>query len=84
MTTDGTLNLAFFVNTSSSLIMASYDLTKFTPQNIFTVPNVTGTPVRLVRFGPNGIAFNTATYDYSGTTTKKTGQIFIYSGSFVH
>ncbi len=83
MTTDGSLNLAFFVGTNTPLVLASYDLTKFTPQNTFTVPNVTGTPVRLVRFGPNGLAFNAVTTNYSGSTNTKTGQIFIYAGSLV-
>jgi trimeric autotransporter adhesin len=86
MTTDGALGAAFFVNTGTSsggLILASFDLNKYTPLNTYNVPNVVSTPVRLVRWGANGIAFNSLSYTYSGTTTSKTGQIFIYAGSFV-
>jgi len=86
MTTDGTLNAAFFVNSgtsSNALIMASFDLGKYTPLNTFSVPNVTGGPVRLVRWGLNGLAFNAISTTYNGTTSTKTGQIFIYAGGFV-
>jgi YVTN family beta-propeller protein len=86
MTTDGALNAAFFVNTgnsSNALIMASFDLSRYTPLNLFNVPNLVGTPVRLVRWGVNGLAFNAISTTYNGTTNTKTGQIFIYAGSFV-
>jgi hypothetical protein len=86
MTTDGALNEAFFVNSgtnSSSLIMASFNLGSYTPLNTFSVPSLVGTPVRLVRWGLNGVAFNTAATTFNGTTSTKTGQIFIYAGSFV-
>jgi YVTN family beta-propeller protein len=86
MTTDGVLNAAFFVNTgtsSNALIMASFDLGKYTPLNTFNVPSMIGTPVRLERWGVNGLAFNTVATSFNGTTSTKTGQIFIYAGSFV-
>jgi YVTN family beta-propeller protein len=87
MTTDGALNAAFFVNTpvvSNALILASFDLIHYTPLNTFNVPNVTGAPVRLVRWGVNGLAFNAITNNYTGSgINSKTGQIYIYAGTFV-
>lgn len=86
MTTDGALNAVFFVNTgtsSNTLILASFDLTQYTPLNTFNVPVLLGSPVRLVRWGVNGLAFNAVTTNYTGSTPTKSGKVFIYAGSFV-
>jgi hypothetical protein len=87
MTTDGGLKQAFFITANSGSAangtMASFDLSALTPINTLVFPNVSAGPVRLVRWGSNGLAFNTLNYTYSGSTTTKTGKIYIYSGSFV-
>ncbi len=85
---DGKLGAVFFAPTSSSggtATLTSFDLTKFTPLNIESVANVLGSPVHLVRWGVNGVAFNSynSTYNFSGTGQIKTGRVYIYSGSFV-
>jgi len=76
MVPDSTLNMAFFIVppfNSSSLTIDSFNLTTFSLVSSITIPNVTGTPQRLVRWGQNGLAFNT-----SG------GQIVLIGGNFVH
>ncbi|MEG9436862.1 hypothetical protein JAO29_11885 [Edaphobacter sp. HDX4] len=87
MVTDGNLKLAFFVGGAYGSVpsgtLASFDLSALTPVNTLLFPNVSGTPGRLIRWGANGIAFNTINYNYSGTTTTKTGKIYLYSGTFV-
>jgi hypothetical protein len=62
MVPDATLNKAFFAVgpfNSSSVTIESFDLTNFTRIGSITIPNVTGTPQRLIRWGENGLAFNT-------------------------
>jgi hypothetical protein len=73
---DSTLNTAFFIVGplgSSTLTIESFNLTTFSPISTITIPNVIGTPQRLVRWGQNGLAFNT-----------DGGQMFLIGGNFVH
>jgi len=78
MTPDSTLGSSFFAGQTSSLggvatfTIQSFDLTHFTPIASITVSGVTGNPLRLIRWGQNGLAFNT-----SG------GQVFLVGGNFV-
>jgi len=68
MVPDSTLNTAFFAVVplgSQDLAIQSFDLTHFTPIGSITIPNVAGSPVRMVRWGQNGLAFNTGAF---GTT----------------
>ncbi len=76
MVPDSTLNTAFFVfmgNESGTFTVESFDMTHFTPINSITISNASGSPVRLIRWGNNGLAFNT-----SG------GQVYLIGGNFVH
>ena len=76
MIPDSTLNTAFFLVGpfgSSTLTIEAFDLTTFALTGSATIPNVSGTPQRLIRWGQNGLAFNT-----SG------GQIVLIGGNFVH
>jgi len=75
MVPDSGLNLAFFAaqTGNSSVAIYSYNLSTFAPVSSITIPNVNGRPVRLVRWGQNGLAFNT-----------DAGQIVLVGGNFVH
>ncbi len=74
MTPDSTLNLAFFVTAATAGIMIqSFNLTHFNLMNTITISGVAGPPLRLIRWGQNGLAFNT-----SG------GQVCLIGGNFVH
>ena len=83
---DGKLGVAFFLGQSqnnfgsSTYTLESFDIHHFTPINTITIDNVVGTPVHLIRWGSNGLAFNTLP---SFGSTSKTGQVYLISGSFV-
>jgi hypothetical protein len=78
MTPDSTLGSAFFAGQASSLggvatfTIQSFDLTHYTPITSISLTGVTGNPLRLIRWGQNGLAFNT-----SG------GQVFLVGGNFI-
>ncbi|HLK05345.1 MAG TPA: hypothetical protein VKT53_12965 [Candidatus Acidoferrum sp.] len=79
MVPDSSLNKAFFLGQTQSQVgstnftIESFDLVHFTPLNSIVVSNVTGNPLRLIRWGANGLAFNTTG-----------GQIILFSsGTFV-
>jgi hypothetical protein len=60
MVPDATTNTAYFASQQTGpTIIKSFDLTHFTPVSSITVPGVTGTVQRLLRWGNNGLAFNT-------------------------
>jgi hypothetical protein len=88
MIPDGSIGKAFFTpplygsNVPNGTI-TSFDINQFTPINSIVFPNVVGGTGRLIRWGTNGLAFNTINLDYTGTTTTETGKIYIYSGSLV-
>jgi sugar lactone lactonase YvrE len=74
MVPDSSLNTAFFMNQgfgANTVTIQSYDLTHFTPVGSINVP-VTGNARRLIRWGQNGLAFNT-----------DSGQVFLVGGSFL-
>lgn len=75
MVPDSNLNLAFFASPtgSSSIGIYSFNLSTCGPVSSITIPNVSGNPVRLMRWGQNGLAFNT-----------DAGQIVLVGGNFVH
>ena len=74
MVPDSTLNRAFCVSSGSgSATITSFDLTTFSQVDAMTIPNVPGTAQRLIRWGQNGLAFNT-----------DGGQVFLIGGNFVH
>ena len=73
MIPDSTLNTVFFASqTSNSVTIQSLDQTHFIPLRSITVPNVTGNPIRLIRWGQNGLAFNTSS-----------GQVVLVGGNFI-
>lgn len=65
----------------AELVILVVSLPPFCPFNLttrtliasITIPNVTGNPQRLVRWGQNALAFNT-----------DGGQIYLIGGNFVH
>ena len=74
MIPDSTLSRAFFLSSGSgSATITSFNLTNFVQVDSMTIPNVTGTAQRLIRWGQNGLAFNT-----------DGGQVFLIGGNFVH
>jgi hypothetical protein len=78
MVPDSALNAAFFIGQSQSQVespnftIESFDLTTFTPTGSIVLPNVSGNPLRLIRWGQNGLAFNT-----------DAGEVYLIAGSFV-
>lgn len=78
MVPDSGVSAAFFIGQTSSQVgtssftIESFDLTDFAATGAITLPNVEGNPLRLVRWGPNGLAFNT-----------DAGQVYLISGTFV-
>jgi hypothetical protein len=78
MVPDSTLNAAFFLGQTDTYsgtsvwTIESFDLTHFTPVNSITFPNIVGNPLRLIRWGQNGLAFNT-----------DSGGVYLIQGDFV-
>ena len=74
MVPDSSLNKAFFLTGigSPTVTIKSLDLNLFTQIGSISISGVIGNPVRLIRWGQNGLAFNT-----------DGGQIFIIGGNFV-
>jgi hypothetical protein len=79
MVPDSKLNAAFFLGQTQSQIggttdytLEAFNLTQFTSVAEITIPNVIGTPLRLIRWGQDGLAFNT-----------DGGEVYIVSGTFV-
>lgn len=74
MVPDSTLNTAFFiVSGAPNVTIESFNLTTFTLVSSVTIPNITGNPQRLIRWGQNGLAFNT-----------DGGEVVLVGGNFVH
>jgi IPT/TIG domain len=78
MAVDSSLNTAFFLSAGSGATakIDSFDLAHFTPIGTITIPNVASTPLRLIRWGQNGLAFVSA-------GSNGTGQIILIGGNFV-
>jgi len=55
------------------MVIYSFNLTTFAPIGSILIPNVSGIPFRLIRWGQNGLAFNT-----------DAGEIVLVGGNFVH
>ncbi|MGC1768596.1 MAG: hypothetical protein WA785_09795 [Candidatus Acidiferrales bacterium] len=78
MVPDSALNAAFFLGQTQAQIgsqnftLESFDLTHFTAVNSTVITNVNGTPKPLIRWGQNGLAFNT-----------NAGEVYIVQGGFV-
>jgi IPT/TIG domain len=74
MVVDSQLNAAYFLEQpfNGSAIIDAFDLTHFVKSGSITIPGVNGTAGRLVRWGENGLAFNTSD-----------GHIFLVGGNFI-
>ena len=75
MAIDPALNGAFFVPQVFSApagTVQAFDLTRFTLDRSITLTGVSGNPLRLIRWGTNGLAFNT-----------DGGQIVLVAGNFL-
>lgn len=85
MIPDSTLNSAFFLGQTeaqagtNSYTIVSFNLTQFTQVNSIVIPNVSGTPLRLIRWGANGLAFNSTDEPLSNG-----GAVYLISGAFVN
>src|SRR5262249_42929816 len=71
MTPDSTLNRAFFVDFFGDV--DSFNLQQFSFVKSIAIPDFSGLALRIVRFGNNGLAFNT----YQGP-------VYLIGGNFVH
>lgn len=78
MVPDSSLNTAFFISagSGSTVTIQSFDLTHFTPIGSISIPNITGSPIHLIRWGQNGLALNTGGFGVSG-------QVYLVGGSFI-
>jgi hypothetical protein len=74
MVPDSTLDRAFFVSESSgAATIEAFDLERFSLIGSVTIPNVPNSPLRIIRWGNNGLAFNT-----------DGGPVYLIGGNFVH
>lgn len=88
MVPDSSLGVAFFVGQSQTNIFSgtytleAFDITHFTPLGTVTLNKISGTPVRLIRWGSSGLALLTSvnvSYPNQGG-----GQVYLISGPFVN
>jgi hypothetical protein len=89
MTIDDTLGIAYFLGQTEPQVggpdytLTAYNLTTFAPISSIIVPGVAGQPVKLVRWGSNGLAFLTNN-NFSSSATPIPGMgVYLISGSFV-
>jgi hypothetical protein len=71
MVPDSTINRVFFVSSSGAI--QSFNQNEFSLVGSITIPGVSSSPLRIIRFGNNGIAFNTSE-----------GPVYLIGGNFVH
>lgn len=83
---DGAAGLIFYlVNTkpypvgSGFYTLESFEINTMTPISTLDITGVIGTPVRLIRWGINGLAFATSQGAFSGSQ----GSVYLISGPFV-
>lgn len=85
MVPDGTLGAAFFLGQTTqelgttNFTLESFDIGTFVPIDSYTITNVIGKPVSLIRWGTSGLAFNTV----DNSTTPATGAVYLVNGSLV-
>ncbi len=86
MVPDGSLNIAYFLGqtidtpTAGSYALEAFDLSHFTFLGGIPITGISGTPVKMVRWGSNGLAILTRERD--GTTAAGDG-VYLVSGGFV-
>jgi hypothetical protein len=71
MVPDSTVNKAFFISSSGTI--QSFSLNEFSLSGSITIPGISASPTRIVRFGNNGLAF--ITFE---------GAVYLVGGNFVH
>lgn len=81
MVPDGTLGVAFFLGQTQqdfggqTYTLESFDLQKFTPIATLRIPDVVGSPTKLIRWGTSGLAFT--------TSSSSGGNVVVINSSFV-
>jgi hypothetical protein len=81
---DGNLNIAYLLgrtvdnSVAGTYVIEAFDLTHFHLLGTISIPNVSGTPSKFVRWGENGLAFLT-----TGGSTPGTNGVYLVSGGFV-
>ncbi len=89
MVPDSTLGLAFFLGQTSAqqggpdYTLSAYNLTTFANVGSIILPGIAGNPVRLLRWGSNGLAFLTNDDDSTPRTPVAGMGVYLVSGSFV-
>jgi Calx-beta domain len=79
MVVDAANDRAFYAfNNGSNIQIVGFDTNTFVSVGSITLPGISSTPVNLVRWGTNGLAFNTAPFFGSGTR-----QVFILQTALV-
>jgi len=71
MVPDSSINAVFFARGGN---LTSYDMTDLSMINGIGIPDIQGVPVRMIRWGNNGLAL----------TTSQEGPVYLIGGSFVH
>ncbi|HLM58548.1 MAG TPA: Calx-beta domain-containing protein [Pyrinomonadaceae bacterium] len=84
-TVDTALGRIFYLTgdgySGSNKVLKAYDLNTFLPLGSVTVPNVTGNPTRMVRWGANGLAVRTAGSNFGSSNND--GGVFIIQSALV-
>jgi hypothetical protein len=80
MVPDGKLNIAYFFGHTAfggslNSVLAAYDLTHFTFLGAISIPNVSVKPVKILRWGNNGLAIL--------TDSASSPNVYLVSGDFV-
>ena len=87
MIPDDTLHIAYFIGQTANLAgtqqyaIEAFDLTQFTPLGDTSISNVIGVPVKLLRWGTNGLAFLTTTG--IGYPPESGNGVYFVQGDFV-
>ncbi len=91
MVPDGNLGIAYFLGQTPAqkdtpdYTIEAFDLARFTPINSIAISNVAGTPVKLIRWGSNGLAFLTKDIINTpgGNIFIEGSGVYLISGAFV-
>ncbi|HEX8335129.1 MAG TPA: Calx-beta domain-containing protein, partial [Pyrinomonadaceae bacterium] len=81
---DATLGRIFYLtgdSFSGSKVLKSYDMNTFLPLGSVTIPNLTGNPTRMVRWGANGLAIRTANSNFGSNNND--GGVYIIQSALV-
>ena len=82
---DAVLGRIFYLTgdsfSSGGRVLKAYDLNTFLPLGSVTIPNITGSPTRMVRWGTNGLAVRTANSNFGSNNND--GGVFIIQSALV-